>query len=191
MSITASPQRDQERGLALQKYLLLHSQHDALQKHLAQITTSMSPSPTTSPSGSPDRMRYGPSSLTSSASSSPAVTADCYRSSPAPAVRHHHRSSSMQHQRPKLRKRRSSLPTVMDETIIGEIAEDEMKLQSVNHQIKSTLTELLNCESVRADQRYRMWVQTRLMDAEMELKGSKSRSCDRRRSEDMAGMISQ
>jgi len=46
-----------------------------------------------------------------------------------------------------------------------------MKLKNVNQQIKSTLTDLLNCESVRRDQRYRMWVQTRLMDAEKELKG--------------------
>ena len=64
-----------------------------------------------------------------------------------------------------------------------------MKLKNVNQQIKSTLTDLLNCESVRRDQRYRMWVQTRLMDAEKELKGSRSRSCDRRRSEDVSGMF--
>jgi len=68
---------------------------------------------------------------------------------------------------------------------VGEIEQDEVKLKSVNQQIKSTLTELLNCESVRGDRRYRMWVQTRLMDAERELKGGRSRSCERRRSEDM------
>jgi hypothetical protein len=63
----------------------------------------------------------------------------------------------------------------------GEIEEDETKLKMVNQQIKSTLTELLNCESVRGDRRYRMWVQTRLMDAERELKRDRARSCDERR----------
>jgi len=70
-----------------------------------------------------------------------------------------------------------------------EIQEDETKLKHVNQQIKSTLTELLNCDSVRADRRYRMWVQTRLMDAEKELKGSRSRSCERRKSEEVSAMI--
>ena len=64
--------------------------------------------------------------------------------------------------------------------MIGEIEEDETKLKDVNQQIKSTLTELLNCESVRGDRRYRMWVQTRLMDAERELKQDRTRSCERR-----------
>lgn len=64
-----------------------------------------------------------------------------------------------------------------------------MKLKDVNLQIKSTLTELLNCESVRSDNRYRTWVQTRLMDAERELKVSRTRSCERRRSEDVSGMM--
>jgi hypothetical protein len=63
----------------------------------------------------------------------------------------------------------------------GEIEQDETKLKMVNQQIKSTLTELLNCESVRGDRRYRMWVQTRLMDAEKELKRERTRGCDERR----------
>jgi hypothetical protein len=183
MSIPTNSQKNQERGLALQKYLLLHSQHDALQKHLTQITTSMPPTPTASPSRSPDRFRYG------SLSSSPNTDDGYLSSSPPSAIRNHRRSGSMQVPRPRLRTRRSSLPTVIDESILGEIAEEEMKLKSVNQQIKSTLTNLLNCESVRGNQRYRMWVQTRLMDAEKELKDCKSRSCERRRSEDIGGMM--
>jgi len=185
MSITTSPnQKDPERGFALQKYLLLHSQHDALQKHLSQITSSIPTAATNSPSRSPDRLRYG------SLSSSPTSDDSYMSSSPPTVMRNHRRSGSIQHQRPMIRTRRSSLPAVIDQSIIGEIVEDEMKLKSVNQQIKSTLTELLNCESVRGDRRYRMWVQTRLMDAEKELKGSRSRSCDRRRmSEDMGGMM--
>jgi hypothetical protein len=77
--------------------------------------------------------------------------------------------------------RRSSLPTMTDESgRMDEIEEDETKLKMVNQQIKTTLTELLNCESVRGDRRYRMWVQTRLMDAERELKRDHTRSCERR-----------
>lgn len=76
--------------------------------------------------------------------------------------------------------RRSSLPAVIDESIIREMEEDESKLKSVSQQIKSTLTDLLNCEGVRGDRRYGMLVQTRLMDAEKELKGSRSQSCEKR-----------
>jgi hypothetical protein len=77
-------------------------------------------------------------------------------------------------------KRRFSLPTVIDESILGEIEEDENNLKNVNQQIKCTLTDLLNCEGVRGDERYRMWVQTRLMDAEKQLTGSRSWNCEKR-----------
>jgi len=77
------------------------------------------------------------------------------------------------------------MPAVVDEHILGEIEEDELKLKNVNQQIKSTLTELLNCDSVKGDRSYRMWIQMRLMDAEQELKSNRSRTCGRRRSEDV------
>lgn len=70
--------------------------------------------------------------------------------------------------------------------MIEEIEEEEQKLKNVNQQIKTTLTDLLNCESVKSDLRYRKWVQTRLMDTERELKEGRSKSCERRRSEDMS-----
>lgn len=54
--------------------------------------------------------------------------------------------------------------------------EEEKKLVQVNQQIKTTLTELLNCESVRQDRLYSVWVQSRLMDAERELKGARRHS---------------
>lgn len=178
----SSTQKSPERGFALQKYLLLHSQHDALQKHLNQITTSF---PTTSQSQSPDRTRHA--SLSSSPGSS---DEGMYLSSPAWEARNHHRGDNIRSpRRPGLKQRRSSLPTVIDESILGEIEQDEMKLKEVNQNIKTTLTELLNCESVRGDRRYRMWIQTRLMDAEKELKQDRSKSCDRRRSEDASGMM--
>jgi len=68
----------------------------------------------------------------------------------------------------------------------NEIIEDEQKLLNVNQQIKTTLTELLNCESVRGDRKYRMWIQSRLMDAEKELKMRRTTALGRRRSVDFA-----
>jgi hypothetical protein len=183
-------QNSPERGLALQKYLLLHSQHDALQKHLDQITTSLPTTTRTSPSRSPDRYRYA--SLSSSPSSGTEDGMFLASSPPSSFRGNHHRSGSVAtplSRRPVIKARRSSLPTVIDESILGEIEEDEMKLKDVNLQIKSTLTDLLNCESVRGDKRYRMWVQTRLMDAERELKENRSRSSHRRMSEDNSEMI--
>jgi len=176
-------QKSSESGFALQKYLLLHSQHDALQKHLDQITTSISTTAATSPSRSPDRHRHA------SPSSSPGSD-DSYLASPPRVARNHHRGGSIPQSgsRPVMRTRRSSLPAVIDDSILGEIEEDEMRLKDVNQQIKSTLTELLNCESVRGDRRYRMWIQTRLMDAEKELKNNRSKSCSDRRSEHASRM---
>jgi len=52
---------------------------------------------------------------------------------------------------------------------------DERKLFDINHDIKTTLTELLNCAAVRHDHRMRLWVQTRLLDAEKELKRQRRR----------------
>ncbi|KAA8565198.1 hypothetical protein EYC84_010935 [Monilinia fructicola] len=158
-------QKSPERAFALQKYLLLHSQHDALQKHLTQVTASIPDSPT-------DRHRNSSvSSDSSNGSDAPLET--------LPSTFDHTQHLPREH-------RINSLPAVIDETVVEEIEEDEQKLKNVNQQIKTTLTDLLNCESVRADLRYRKWVQTRLMDTERELKENRSKSCERRRSEDMS-----
>ncbi|KAF1810854.1 hypothetical protein P152DRAFT_373930, partial [Eremomyces bilateralis CBS 781.70] len=57
----------------------------------------------------------------------------------------------------------------------AQLHADEAKLFDINHQIKATLTELLNAPSVRHDERMRAWVQERLMDAEQELKRQRRR----------------
>jgi len=185
-------QKSPGRAETLQKYLLLHSQHDALQRHLEKIVPSTPSAPSSNFSSmSPNRSRYD---SMSSSSSSPE------NSPPRASTRHHHRGGSvphtsfLPHPRPppatSSRRRRSSLPSVVDERLLGAIEEDESKLTDVNMQIKTTLTELLNCENVRSDRRYRMWVQTRLMDAEMELKQSRSRSCEKKRNEgEVLGMV--
>jgi len=52
---------------------------------------------------------------------------------------------------------------------------DEAILYEISQQIKTTLTELLNCDSVKRDRMFRAWVQARLMDAEHELKRQRKR----------------
>ncbi|TAQ90916.1 hypothetical protein B7494_g817 [Chlorociboria aeruginascens] len=181
MSIPTNPTRKSpERAFALQKYLLLHSQHDALQKHLEEIASSptTTPSSPSSPSSSPDRHHQHRQSLSSSPPSlSPSQQ------------RHHHRSSTAGCSGSGSHRyipgtRRASLPPIIDDSTADALASEESKkLKDVNMQIKNTLTELLNCESVRSDTRYRKWIQTRLMDAERELKEERSRSCEKMREE--------
>lgn len=55
------------------------------------------------------------------------------------------------------------------------LSNDEMKLADICSKIKTTLTDLLNCDGVRGDSRMRNWVATRLMDVEHDLKESKRR----------------
>jgi hypothetical protein len=61
--------------------------------------------------------------------------------------------------------------TVIDEYISEEIEDVENKMINLNEQIKCTLTNLLNSEGVKGDRRSRMWIQTRLMSVEKELRG--------------------
>lgn len=52
---------------------------------------------------------------------------------------------------------------------------DSHKLCMVNQQIKATLTELINTESVRSDEKYRSWVLEKLMDAEQQIRKQRRR----------------
>ncbi|KFY09977.1 hypothetical protein V491_07862 [Pseudogymnoascus sp. VKM F-3775] len=120
-----------KRAYALQKYLLLHSQHETLQcQQRRRGSTS-------------NTQIAGPATMT----------------------------------------RRSSLPALVDEGVLREAEDGENKLISVIEQIKCTLTDLLSSESVKDDNRYRMWVQTRLMNAEKELRGFRMLDCERRGSD--------
>lgn len=49
------------------------------------------------------------------------------------------------------------------------------KLSELNHQIVATLTELLNTESVRSDEKHHRWIQERLMELEHQLRRDKRR----------------
>lgn len=68
-----------------------------------------------------------------------------------------------------------SLDTIPDEETLEEISLEERRLFDVDESIKRALTELLNCESVRASQSMRLWVQSRLMETEKELRSGRRR----------------
>lgn len=72
-----------------------------------------------------------------------------------------------------------AIPTIPEEVEESEERDDaedeEQKLYDINKQIKFTLTDLLNCDSTRSDSKFRAWVQSRLMDAEMELRRHRKR----------------
>ena len=150
-----------KRALNLQKYLLLHSQHVDLHTHLAAFAASPSNSPASQSS-------FFTTSITSIPSSSPANLRE-RRSSllpsfPSPPIDGHQRHNQ------------SLLNTAELCCSLGDLLEEERKLVNVNQQIKTTLTELLNCEGVKQDRRYCAWVQRRLMEAERELKKGRRHS---------------
>ncbi|KAI0017422.1 hypothetical protein F4780DRAFT_782282 [Xylariomycetidae sp. FL0641] len=146
---------------AMQKYLLLHNQHEELQQHLYELCPSYTTSSTrrTSPSVSPTR----------SFGSSPSP-----RMSPARSRNHRRPSNS-----PTMGSRYGSSPTqlapVLDESLVDEVSAGRQKLSDLNEGIKRALTEMLNCDSVRRDGAMRIWVQSRLMDTERELRSGRRR----------------
>jgi hypothetical protein len=75
---------------------------------------------------------------------------------------------------------RGNSSAIVDDNILREVEEKENELHNLRMQIKTTLTNLLNCEGVKHNGRYRMWVQTRLMDTEKELADFKRQSCEKR-----------
>ncbi|KAK0755125.1 hypothetical protein B0T18DRAFT_313632 [Schizothecium vesticola] len=144
------------RDLALQQYLRLQEQHESLRQHLSELRPLQTPVSAVSASPVISLAR------TSSTSSVTSLGA------PSPTSRSHRLSIP------------SGLPwgaleSVLDETALDELATKEAKLCHVNEGIKRTLTELLNCETVRDDRAFRTWVQCRLMDTERELRSGRRR----------------
>lgn len=195
-------QKSPERAFALQKYLLLHSQQDSLHQNLKNLTESHElPS---EPNAYRRHSRSG-SSASSSQSLSPSFGAHRHSSlssstSISPISEVSDDFSMERPVRPSLgRPRRSSLPATMstfDASLMNEVETEEQKLLNVNQQIKTTLTELLNCEGTRNDERYRVWVMERLMDVERDLKIGRrrdsvvSRMSDERRRSSAASRLS-
>ncbi|KAH8671671.1 hypothetical protein BX600DRAFT_434769 [Xylariales sp. PMI_506] len=151
---------------AMQKYLLLQSQHEQLRQHMHDLCPTYScgaSTVVTSPSVSPTRSFGGFSPLSSK------------NTSPSPPRNHHRRSSGGHRSSARRSPAAAILEPVLDEELVGEMAADEQKLCDVNEGIKRALTELLNSEAVRTDRNMRTWVQTRLMEAERELRTGRRR----------------
>jgi len=156
------------QDLALQKYLLLHEQHESLRQHLDELRPSMtrqtslctpvSPSPATSPT---TRMRM---------SFSPGAP----QRQPPPA-QHSFSLPARNGASPSSASSSSSYHDHEEASAAEVVAVEEAKLCDVNEGIKRTLTELLNCETVRGDRAFRTWVQCRLMDTERELRSGRRR----------------
>ncbi|KAI0133949.1 hypothetical protein BJ170DRAFT_180176 [Xylariales sp. AK1849] len=159
-----SPKYQNGGEFAMQKYLLLQSQHEELRQHMHELcptySSCSSSTAVTSPSVSPTR------SFTMSPPGK--------HTSPSPS-RNHRRSSMPSTPRHGVRPSPSALEPVLDEELMGEMAADEQRLCDVNEGIKRALTELLNSEAVRKDRAMRTWVQTRLMDTERELRTGRRR----------------
>lgn len=69
--------------------------------------------------------------------------------------------------------------------------EGSPKQGEINQQIKATLTELLNTDSVRSDEKYRAWIQERLMDAEQKIRRQRRRRSSNSSGEELATSIAE
>ncbi|KAF9733104.1 hypothetical protein PMIN01_08786 [Paraphaeosphaeria minitans] len=137
----ASDQHD-----AIQKYMLLSSQQEVLNRRLSLHVPCGAPMTTASP-----EMQSLASSPRTSFSSTWSLEPE-FTSNPIPV-----QQSSSGH--------RHDIPD----------PENAHKLFQVTKDIKATLTELLNTESARSDGRYRQWIQERLMDAEQQIRRQRRR----------------
>ena len=152
---------------AMQKYLLLHSQHEELLQQLHDLCpsytyTTSSSTAATSPSLSPTRS-FPTSPRNHRRSSGTAAAAALSNMNMGMGMGMH---SGFY---------RGTLEPVLDETLLEEMAAGEQKLWDVNEGIKRALTELLNCDLVRKDRTMRTWVQSRLMETEKELRSGRRR----------------
>lgn len=131
----------------MQKYILLSAQKEALQRRMALDIPFSKPMTATSPELQ---------SLSSSPTWSPKYAA------PYPPPTDPISIDS----RMRMGQRGSIDDTNMEES---------RNLSEINHQIVATLTELLNTESVRSDDRYRAWIQERLMETEHQIRRERRR----------------
>ncbi|KAK5115530.1 hypothetical protein LTR62_001189 [Meristemomyces frigidus] len=57
----------------------------------------------------------------------------------------------------------------------NSLADSTLSPYGINHDLKTILTDLLNSEAIRQDDKMRLYVQTRLMEAERQLKRQRKR----------------
>ncbi|KAF2739447.1 hypothetical protein EJ04DRAFT_508733 [Polyplosphaeria fusca] len=159
-------------GDALQKYMLLESQHEVIRRRLSlqlpSITRMTPASPEFQSLSSPPSGRTSVSSMWSPEPSYTSLYSAPTQPVPIqPGVAHRH-------------------------SIDSSYSDDTRKSCEINQQIKATLTELLNTQSVRSDEKYRAWVQGRLMDAEHNIRRQRrhrSSDADREVAQTIAGSL--
>lgn len=156
------------RELTLRRYLFLQDEHESIRRHLDALSSDKSFASTST------------SSTTTTSPGSPALSP-----TRASAFGHRRTDSALRRAstdapRPRCHGRRSRVPdmTVVDPVTLAEMLSEEARLFTINEGIKRSLTELLNCETVRGDQALRQWIMTRLLEVEKELRsGRRRRSC--------------
>ena len=141
--------------------MVLHSQQTSIRRRISlSSVASESSSPSISPEPSPSRYGLSLGSPRRRRLSPPHSSRDGISAWPrSPRSPCSSRSPSLQ---------RPSVACIPEEPLNEELQADQDKLFAVNRRIKATLTDLLNCESVKQDSRMRSWVQTRLMDSQHE-----------------------
>lgn len=137
--------RPSASGVALQQYLLLHSQREALEQDLKYVGTTSA-------------------SKTSAPDIEPSQTIDLVY------VEEQGKKAF-----PYQPNEKGWIVTISE----GDI-EKRAALSRLNNEIKFALTSLLNCEGVRVDERYRGWIQARLMDTERRLSTSRKEQFNER-----------
>jgi hypothetical protein len=146
----------------MQKYMLLSAQKEAIQRRMAMEIPFNAPMAASSPEFQ---------SLSSSPTWSP-------NASPYPATTDPVPTSS----------RTSTGPR---NSIDDMHTEESHKLAEINQQIVATLTELLNTECIRSDDKQRAWIQERLMEAEHQIRRERRRHSSNAGGGDFASAIAQ
>ncbi|KAB2572464.1 hypothetical protein BFW01_g5293 [Lasiodiplodia theobromae] len=148
------------------RYLLLSTQQETLRQRLTlQIPPTMTHEPSYSPRSSFSSdfsTQYSPTHSPSQTPATPHHTAapsSAASSSPTPDMPGVVQSAHASHH---------PLRT-------GQPMPEDSQLYDVNKQVKAVLTELLNTDGVKHDERFRMWVQGRLMETEMEMRRQRRR----------------
>lgn len=142
----------------MQKYMLLSAQQEVLQRRLSLHLPSAAPMTATSPEFQ---------SLSSSPTSSPRSHSTSWSPEPSYSTLFPTSTQPISAMPGSIYRHRHSV----DESQ----SIDSHKLCMINQQIKATLTELLNTESVRSDEKYRSWVLDKLMDAEQQIRKQRRR----------------
>ncbi|ROT37495.1 hypothetical protein SODALDRAFT_325092 [Sodiomyces alkalinus F11] len=119
--------------VALQKYLILHSQHQELRRNLDHIRSS------------------------------------------APSLGRNHTRRASVAGPPKMYRGSPGVSPTADESVMGQVVEEERRLFDVNEAMKRALMEMLNGAQAKHDPAFRTWVQCRLMDTEKELRSERRR----------------